>query len=79
MSSANVWCMCADESSPHVSPFTRTDIRVRAVELVGRDDAGPKNVRPVPVLGFGGAHADRELTHLGVAADMSFQIVHPKT
>ena len=32
--------------------------RVRAVELVGRDDAGPEDVGAVPVLGLRGAHAE---------------------
>src|SRR5215217_4880844 len=37
------------------------------VDLVGGDDAGAKDVGPVPLLGLGRAHADRQLAALDVA------------
>ena len=80
MSSANVWCMCADESSPHVSPFTRTDIRAfvpsssSAVTM-----QGPRTFEPSQSLALAGPMPTGSSRTWVSRADMSFQIVHPKT
>ena len=67
MRSANEWCIATSARASVLAVDAQDHLGVEAVELVCRRDAGAEDVRAVPVLGLGRAHAERQLARLGVA------------
>ena len=80
MRSANVWCMCADESSPRVSPLTRTTMRTFVPSSSSAVTMhGPSTLEPSQSFAFPGPMPIGSSRVCVSLADMSFQIVQPKT